>query len=142
MAMTIDMQQLETDLRDSTNAYDNILSLLTLIGAELGNATHDELLEMNATLENLQWQATRRDQSILDRLQKLPARSATLEALLKDHGIVVHEVLLQNESVASKAKSVKSLLAHELGTLRNGLTGIKGYSQHGNEQGRIVNRSS
>lgn len=142
MTVITDMLQLETDLRDSINAYNQIFVLLTHIGDKLGTASQDELLVMNATLESLQGQATQRDQSIMERLQKLSAKNDTLEALLKGHGIVIKEILVLNDSVTAKAMAVKSHIAHEIGTLHSGISMIKGYNQHGNEQGRIINRSS
>ncbi|MFH0781247.1 MAG: hypothetical protein V2B20_04740 [Pseudomonadota bacterium] len=136
------MQQIETGLRDSINYYTRILALLQNIDGRVGTASQDELTEMNESLKELQAPATQRDQWLLEHLQKVPLKSEFLSSLLEKRDTLVKEVLRLNGRLTAKAMGVKSLLAHEIKTLRNGLSAIKGYSHHENYQGRIVNRSS
>jgi hypothetical protein len=138
----MDMLQLETELEDSIAHYGKMLVLLARMSDTVGSAAEDELREMNATFAELHGQAMHRSQAIIDHLQKISERSESLETLLKKQGLVVREILLQNERVAVQAMAVKSLLAHEMATLRSGISVMKGYSRHENDQGRIVNRAS
>lgn len=136
------MLQLEPVIRDSINHYTRILALLQNMDGNVGTASQDELLEMSASLGKLQESATQLDQAMLDQLQKVPAKSENIASLLEKREKIVKEVLLLNESITSKAMGIKSLLAHQLGTLRGGLSAMKGYRQQEHGQGRIVNSTS
>ncbi len=142
MGFKTKMQQLEAGLRDSINSYNKILVLLQNMTVDLGTASHDELLKMSVSLGEMQGLATQLDQSILEKLQTVPERSVTMISLLEERESILKEVLLLNGSVTAKAMGVTSLFAHEIKTLRTGLSVMKGYSQPENDQGRIVNRSS
>lgn len=136
------MLQLEPVIENSINHYTRILALLRNMDGKVGTAAQDELLEMSTSLEKLQESATQLDQAMLDQLRKNPAKSATIVSLLEKREIIVKEILLLNESITAKAMGVKSLLAHQLGTLRGGISAMKGYRQQGHDQGRIVNSTS
>lgn len=141
-AMTMDIQQLESRLNYSISYYGRILSLLQTINEEIGTASQDELQSMSSTLAELQGQATQLDQSIATQLDKEPAKTETIRSLLNKRENLIKEILLLNRNINTKAMGVKSLLAHEIGTLRNGLSALSGYRQKQHNQGRIVNSTS
>lgn len=136
------MQQLESILTYSINHYKQILVLLQDMDVTVGIASKEDLLEMNSTLEDIQHLATNHDQLLLNQLPKLSERSDTLNTLIDKRDRLIREVILMNETITSRAVGVKSLLAHELGKLRSGLSAMNGYKQHEYDQGRIVNSTS
>lgn len=136
------MRQLETDLTDSINHYRKVLALLRNMTGDLGTASEEELLQMGVSLAEMQESTSQLDQSILEKLQENSAKSLTVLSLLEKRDSILKEVLALNRSLTAKAMGVKSLLAHEIKTLRTGLSVMKGYSQPEHGQGRIVNRSS
>jgi chromosome segregation ATPase len=140
--MTMDIEQLESQLKYSISYYGRILALLQSIDEEIGTASRDGLLNMSATLAELQGQATRLDQAIATHLSKVPAKNEHVRSLLNKREDVIKEILILNRNISAKAMGVKSLLAHEMSTLRNGLSALSGYRQMQHNQGRIVNSTS
>jgi hypothetical protein len=135
-------QQLESELRGSIDHYTHLLMLLQTINEEIGTASQDKLQNMNLTLTELQEQAVRIDQSIAVQLNSAQARTEMVIFLLNRRENVVKEILGFNKKATAKAMGVKSLLAHEIGVLRNGQSALNGYRQQQHNQGRIVNSTS
>ena len=140
--MTMEMHQLESGLRDSISHYVGILMLLQNIDKGIGTASQDELQNMNTSLAELQGQATQLDQLVVDQLSKESVKTEATRSLLAKRENLVQEILLLNRNITSKAMGVKSLLAHEMGMIRNGLSALSGYKQQQLNQGRIVNSTS
>jgi hypothetical protein len=142
LSTAIAMQRLETELRESFTCYNRILTLLQNIDREVGTASEDELLVMGDSLKDLQASATLIDKTIMAQLQGKRVTNDTLSTLLESRENIVKEILLLNRNIAAKAMGVKTLLAHELATLRSGASAMKGYRQQEYDQGRIVNSST
>ncbi len=109
---------------------------------EIGTATPVELLELSASLTDLQKDATQTDQVLLAQLSSISVRSENTQHLIDRHERIMEEILFLNEYITEKASGVKSLLANEMGKLRSGISALSGYRQHQHNQGRIVNSSS
>lgn len=137
-----DIQLLASQLELSIKQYDCILALLVKIDREIGPAAPGELQEMDAVLAGLQKQANAIDQSFLDQLTQETAAIETIRSLLERRSAIIDNVLRLNGIITIKAAGVQSLLAHELGTLRSGISALKGYKQLEHGQGRIVNSTS
>lgn len=138
----MDIEQLESGLNSAISYYGRILAILQNIDEEIGTASRDELLSMNATLTELQEQAARLDQAITAQLGQESFKNESIRSLLNKRGDVIKEILILNRNIRSKAMGVKSLLAHEMSTLRNGLSALNGYRPMQHNQGRIVNSTS
>lgn len=137
-----EMQQLEPALTLSIQQYEHILDFLRKIDREVGIASSDELLEQSALLADLQNHATQTDQVLLSLLNDHLVPTETIQILLSQRELIIKEILLLNAGITEKASGVKSLIAHEIEKLRNGISAMSGYKQHQNNQGRIVDRTS
>lgn len=136
------MQQLESGLKNSINHYGEILAVLQNIDKKLGTASQDELQAMNASLTRLQDEARELDQLIVDHSVKEPVRTEAIRSLLRKRESVVREILHLNKDITARAMGVKALLAHEMGSLRNGISALSGYKPQQHNHGRIVNSAS
>lgn len=136
------MQQLEPVLSQSIQQYERILDFLQKMDGEIGTASPAELLELSESLTDVQSQATQTDQVLLRQLSNSSARTETMQLLIEKRERIMKEILLLNERITAKASGVKSLIAHEMGNLRNGISALNGYRQQQHNQGRIVNSTS
>jgi hypothetical protein len=142
MQTKAEMQQLEPVLSQSIQQYEHIFDFLQKMDREIGTASSDELLELSALLSDLQGQATQTDQVLLAQLNKYSVRTETLQSLLDQRERLIKKILLLNEKITTKASGIKSLIAHEMGKLRNGISALSGYTEQQHNQGRIVNSTS
>ncbi|MDP3479595.1 MAG: hypothetical protein Q8R88_07470 [Desulfoprunum sp.] len=142
MNTMIEIQQIEPALRQSIEQYELILAFLQKMETVVGTADAVELQELGATLYELQTQAEQFDRILLAKLKKEPHESDSVQTLRTRHERLLKEVLLANERITAKASGVKSLISHEIGKLRDGLSAMNGYRQQQHNQGRIVNSTS
>jgi hypothetical protein len=137
-----EMQPAETILLQSIQQYERILSFLQKMDTEVGTASPSTVLEFSKILQELQTIASQTDQILLTEISKQSMQTETMESLLRKREYVVKEILALNESIKAKAIGIKSLLGHEMETLRNGISALDGYRQQQHNQGRIVNSTS
>lgn len=142
MNTMIEIQQIEPALRQSIEQYELILAFLQKMETEVGTADAVELQELDATLYELQTQAEQFDQILLAKLKNESHKSELIQKLIARHERLLKEVLLVNERITTKASGVKSLISHEIGKLRDGLSAMNGYRHQPHNQGRIVNSTS
>lgn len=138
----VDIQQLAAQLELSIRHYERIQALLVKMDLELGPASPVELREMDASLAELQQQANVIDRTFLDQLTQESTAVESIRSLLDRRATVIDDIIKLNGIITAKAAGVQSLLAHELGTLRSGISALKGYKQQEHGQGRIVNSTS
>ena len=132
---------LEAALKSSIELYSRMTALLRSIEEDLGTASQEALQQMNTLLTEMQAQASVTDQLVISHLTGEEAGNGSAKKLVSERATLINEVLLLNRSVMIKAMGVKSLLAHEIGTLRSGKSALNGYRQPQHNQGRIVNRA-
>jgi len=137
-----DKGRMEIVLRRSIQHYEQILTLLQTIDDSVGAADAAELLEYGETLAELQLQAEKIDLPLRAGMQGKVETGELLQNLLVDRERLLKGILQVNERITAKASGVKSLIAHEMGKLREGLSALNGYKQQQHTQGRIVNSSS
>lgn len=137
-----EIQQIAATLRSSLNQYDRILSLLQVIDLEIGPASPTELQNMEESLAELLRQVSEFDQNIQAQLNRDSQQTEEVQSLLDKRTAIIKTIILLTENITTQAMGVKSLLAHEIGTLRSGLSALKGYRQQNYNQGRIVNGTS
>ncbi len=137
-----ELHQLESTLLQSIVQYGNILDFLKIMDREIGTASPAELLELSASLTDLQKDATQTDQVLLTQLSAISVRSENTQHLIDRHERIIKEILFLNEHITEKASGVKSLIANEMGKLRSGISALTGYRQYQHNQGRIVNSTS
>jgi hypothetical protein len=132
---------LETALQRSIERYRQMIGLLGSIEQEVGTASDEGLRQMNTLLLETQNEVSAADRLIMEYSKADTALPVSIRNLLAEREKLVGDVLLLNRNVTIKAMGVRSLLAHEIGTLRNGKTALSGYRSPQHNQGRIVNRS-
>jgi hypothetical protein len=142
MQTKAEIQLLEPVLLQSIQKYEHILDFLQKIDKEIGAASSDDLLELSAFLADIQSHATQTDQVLLTQLSKHSVLTETMQSLLDKREHITKEILVLNEQITAKASRVKSLIAHEMEKLRNGISALSGYKEQQHNQGRIVNSSS
>ncbi len=136
------MQPLEASLAQSIQHYECFLAFLHKMDEEMGTANPVALQNFSISLQEYQEEAVRLDQEISAQLnEKAFKNEATLIFIQKREGML-REILLLNKRITAKATGVKSLIAHELGKLRSGLSALSGYRQPQHNQGRITNCTS
>lgn len=136
------MQQLRPVLLQSLQQYEGILDFLQKMEEEIGSASPAMVLELSESLADLQSHATQTDQALLAQLNKQSAQTEPIQSLIDKRELLVKEILLLNERITAKAIGIKSLLGHEMETLRHGISALSGYKQQQHNQGRIVNSIS
>ncbi|MBV5329160.1 MAG: hypothetical protein JZU65_16295 [Chlorobium sp.] len=136
------MQQLEADLLLSIQHYEGLLQFLQKMDLDIGTADPAALQNLNRALQELQEQAVQLDQKIAPQLDAKSLKNATIQKLTKKRELLLKELLLLNQRITAKASGVKSLIAHEIGKLRTGLSAMSGYRQPQHNQGRITNCTS
>jgi hypothetical protein len=132
-------EKLEAALQLSIDNYSRMITLLHRIETEIGSASHEALRKMNSLLTEMQTQASATDRLVITAKDE-PA-SENVRALISTRARLINDILLLNSNVTVKAMGVKSLLAHEIGTLRNGKSALDGYRPQQHNQGRIVSRA-
>lgn len=136
------MQQLERVLSQSIQQYEHILEFMLKMDQEVGSADPEALQNFNDSLNELQQEAMRLDQLLDVRLDQKSTETEPIQSLFAKRLHLLKEILLLNERIVEKGSRVKSLIAHEMGKLRNGLSALSGYKQPQHHQGRIVNGTS
>lgn len=132
---------LEAALKSSIELYSRMTALLRSIEEDLGTASQEALQQMNTLLTEMQTEASVTDQLIISHLTGEESAKSSAKKLVSERAALINEVLLLNRGVMIKAMGVKSLLAHEIGTLRSGKSALNGYRPAQHNQGRIVNRA-
>lgn len=136
------MQPLETMLSRSIQHYRGVLQLLERIDRELGTADPQALAEFSRALELMQTEASPLDREIAAQFQAQPRSGEQIATLAGERNELIGAALAINQRISAKALGVKSLLSHEMGKLRTGLTALSGYRQPQPHRGRITNCSS
>jgi len=136
------MQQLEADLSQSIQLYEGLLQFLQKMDLDIGTADPVALQNLSRALQELQAQAEQLDQKIAPQLDAKSLKNRTIQQLTEKRELLLKELLLLNQRITAKASGVKSLIAHEIGKLRTGLSALSGYRQPQHNQGRITNCTS
>jgi len=109
---------------------------------EMGMATPAALQNFSISFQELHEQAVQFDRLISAQLDKQSLENESILILAGKRDSLLREILLLNKRITAKASGVKSLIAHEIGKLRTGLSALSGYRQPRHNQGRITNCTS
>lgn len=140
--MRPDIQLLASALAESTDCYRRILDYLQYMKGEIGVASDVQLQAMAESLSHLQTQAREIDETFQGGLNKETVQNEDLSPLWVKREGLIEEIFLLNSEMLKKAMDAKTVLAHELGMLRNGQTALSGYKPQQSGGGRIVNSTS
>ena len=136
-----DPQLLTESLEESISCYRRIYELLVQMNAEIGTASPLRLQSMVESLKELDGHARKIDELFLIKLQGKSAQDDISRSLATRQQLV-QAIIHLNTEIEKKARGTKSLLAHELETLRQGQNALCGYKTQGSNAGKIVNSTS
>ena len=134
-------QHLRELICHSLEQYGAIHNLLLSMDADIGTASSERLIAMNNQLSELHLECQIVDQQIKDITTQTVLLDKDVEELFNKRTSLIHAISLLNQQIAIKAKNVKSLLGHEISTLKAGHSALSGYRQQQDYQGKIVNSS-
>jgi hypothetical protein len=137
-----EMEQLASTLSQSIQHYVCFLDFLREMDDEMGTATPVALHNFNLSFQEMHQQAVQFDQSIAAQLNAESLKNESILILAGKRELLLKEILLLNKRITAKASGVKSLIAHEMGKLRTGLSALSGYRQPQYNQGRITDCTS
>jgi len=135
-----DLKILDQLVRQSQEEYEEIYSLLLSLG-QLDSHPPDEIRNFHESLLRLQKTAQRTDDKITKQL-KCTSMSKTIAEQLRGRTALQQNILALVKETASRANSVKSLLASEMQVIRHGRNALTGYRSNSPHQGRIVDKRS
>ena len=128
-------------LTESIHQYTVIHNLLLMINKEISTATPERLDALNASLVDIQKKAVELDSLIQEELKSPAMLDQQTQSLARTREELVASIIELNKEITVRAVNVKSLLAHEIRTLKNGHSAISGYRTQQEPQGRLVNRA-
>lgn len=136
------MEQLESTLVQSVQHYAYFLEFLQKMDDEMGTADPVALQNFNISFHQLHEQAMQFDRILSTQLNSKSLENESILILTEKRNSLLREILRLNKRITAKASGVKSLIAHEIGKLRTGLSALSGYRQPQQNQGKITNCTS
>lgn len=139
--MHTDMTTLELLVRESLEQYHEIYDTLKLVGPNLDSQLRDHIKNLDDTLGGKQKRAQETDRELTDQLRVMGISETIVEPLAR-RAELQEKILILLKETAAKANSVKSLLASEMQTLKQGRKALTGYKTISTYQGRILAKTS
>jgi len=136
-----DQATLELLISQSLEQYGEIYDLLKMHGSNINSQLSDGIIKFDETLGGLQNLAQQTDRHLADQL-KIMEFSETMEDQLSCRTELQEKVLVLLKETANRANNVKSLLASEMQSIRQGRKALTGYKTNSDYQGRIIDKTS
>ncbi|MGW8193927.1 MAG: hypothetical protein ACWGOX_06640 [Desulforhopalus sp.] len=136
-----DTESSDTLVQHSLQQYREMFELLCTLSRCLDRHDTGKIEQVNAAFGALHSEAQVIDQKLMDRLQK-SSIPASINAYLCKRRDLQEDILQLLKETLPKANSVKSLLASEMLSIKNGRRAMSGYKNYNVCQGRIVNKRS
>jgi len=136
-----DQATLELLISQSLEQYGEIYDLLKMHGSNINSQLSDGIIKFDETLGGLQNLAQQTDRHLADQL-KIMEFSETMEDQLSRRTELQEKVLVLLKETANRANNVKSLLASEMQSIRQGRKALTGYKTNSDYQGRIIDKTS
>ena len=136
-----DLTALELLILQSIEQYGAIYDLLKIDGVNIDSQLSSEISKFDETLRDVQKLAQQTDQQLTD-LLKVTKIPQSMEELLARRTELQKEILVLLKNTASRANSVKSLLASEMQSLKQGRKALTGYKTNSDYQGKIIDKTS
>ena len=136
-----EIKTLDAMVQHSIRQHIDLIDLLWPLQQQLESPSLDAITKFNSVFSTLQQEI-----EILDRELEKQLKMATIpdhiEQLLDRRQSLQQEILHVLKHTVPKACSVKSLMASEIQSVKNGRKALNGYKTQSENQGRIVNRIS
>lgn len=136
-----DMATLELLVRESLEQYHEIYDMLRLVGPNLDSQLRDHVKKLDETLGGIQKRAQETDRKLTDQLRVMGISETVAEPLARRTELQ-EKILVLLKETAARANSVKSLLASEMQSLKQGRKALAGYKTISDYQGRIIAKTS
>jgi hypothetical protein len=132
---------LESLAQHSLRQHIEMVELLRPLQLQLETPSHEAVTQFNVLFSSLQQKMRITDTNLVNVLQKA-VFPASITELLGQRQLLQKEIIQMVRQSASRANSVKSLMASEIQSVRNGRKALNGYKIQSDRQGKIVNRTS
>jgi hypothetical protein len=132
---------LESLAQHSLRQHIEMVELLRPLQLQLETPSHEAVTQFNVLFSSLQQKMRITDTNLVNVLQKA-VFPASITELLGQRQLLQKEIIQMVRQSASRATSVKSLMANEIQSVRNGRKALNGYKIQSDRQGKIVNRTS
>ncbi|MCP4341715.1 MAG: hypothetical protein GY799_23245 [Desulfobulbaceae bacterium] len=131
---------LELLCQQSLRQYREMVVLLQSLQGNLQDQSSGSVIQFNVTFAELQNQIQQTDQEVAQQLNLQPD-STYIVAFLNHRKELQEDMFGLIGETVPKADSVKSLLANEMQTLKQGKKALNGYKSQQGQYGRIVNKA-
>jgi len=128
-------------VQHSLKQHIDMVELLRPLKKQLETPTLERVTRFNEIYGEFQKKVKTIDKELIEHLEKSRfSESATV--LLDQRQMLQREILDILSQTVSRANSVKSLMADEIKTVKNGRKALGGYKTQSDHNGSIVNRTS
>ena len=134
-----------TDINEAAlSSIENYRRIEQIYSSMLSSSLEAAAIDIDQKVEDLAdlfREVSRTDSLLIKLVNNNSTLTDTTHTLLHQHGQILNQVHKQNQSLAVKANSVKSLLHHELSKINTGRSAINGYKPISTESKRIITGS-
>lgn len=130
---------LESGLERSVAAYEELLGFMESLAGEMEQTSPAALVMAGSKMTELHTTVKTIDESFVHLLVDIDTMEEPLRVLLERRITLLAQLLAINKKLSAAAAGAKSLLAHEMKTMRRGISAHGGYRQKQHNHGRIVN---
>lgn len=138
---TIEITRLESLTQHSIRQHIEMVELLRPLQRQLEAPAHETVTRFNILFNSMQREMKITDKQLIEQL-KLAVFPVNVTQLLGRRQLLQKEILHMIKQTSLRAGSVKSLMADEIRSVRNGRKALSGYKIQPDRQGKIVNRTS
>ena len=136
-----EIKTLDAMVQHSIRQHIDLIDLLWPLQQQLESPSLDAITKFNTVFSTLQQEIEIFDRE-LEKQLKMATIPDHIEQLLDRRQSLQQEILHVLKHTVPKACSVKSLMASEIQSVKNGRKALNGYKTQSENQGRIVNRIS
>ena len=132
---------LESLAQHSLKQHIDMIELLRPLQRQLETPSLNTVKQFNSIYGAFQRKIKTTDKALIQQLE-MAVFTENLTQLLGQRQLLQREILDILKQTVSKASSVKSLMANEIQSVKNGRKALNGYKNQSDQHGRIVNRTS
>ena len=132
---------LESLAQHSLKQHIDMIELLRPLQQQLETPSLNTVKQFNSIYSAFQRKIKTTDKALIQQLE-MSVFTENITRLLGQRQLLQREILDILGQTVSKASSVKSLMASEMQSVKNGRVALNGYKNQSDRHGRIVNRTS
>lgn len=132
---------LESLAQHSLKQHIDMIELLRPLQQQLETPSLNTVKQFNSIYSAFQRKIKTTDKALIQQLE-MSVFTENITRLLGQRQLLQREILDILGQTVTKASSVKSLMANEMQSVKNGRVALNGYKNQSDRHGRIVNRTS